>query len=504
MKFALLVAVTIVLAGAFAVSINGPKPGEAQQLRPVFLNTQPAVHIPAAQSAADLGASFAAVVEAVRPTVVFIRAESNGRSETGGNRSPDDAFRNWPQQPRPQSGTGSGFIISSDGYIITNNHVVRDADRLTVTLLDRRQFEAEIVGRDPNTDIAIIKIDATGLTAAALGNSDDVRVGEWALAIGNPLGEAFSFTVTAGIVSAKGRVLSNLQSELYRIHDFIQTDAAINPGNSGGPLVNIRGQVIGVNSAIASETGRSIGYGFAVPINLARTVAEQLISTGKVTRAVLGVSIVDATAEDAEYVGLDSIHGVLVSAFVGSDGPAELGGLQPGDVIIAIDGEPVGYVGQLQQDIGFRTPGEPVQVTVARRGGVRETHTVTLDEAPTAVTTVAQVSEPESASDGKRFGDRLGIIVRAITRRDLAGQDLPTENTGLRIMQIDPEGPASGFLNRGEILTHVEGVRIETEDDLADALEGVGSGQVISVRTVSILPDATTRGRTVRFRVSRD
>jgi serine protease Do len=305
-------------------------------------------------------------------------------------------------------------------------------------------------------------------------------------------------------VSAKGRVLTNLQSELYRIHDFIQTDAAINPGNSGGPLVNIRGQVIGVNSAIASETGRSIGYGFAVPINLARIVAEQLISTGKVTRAVLGVSIVNATAEDAEYVGLDSIHGVLVSDFSGPNGPAERGGLQLGDVIIAIDGAPVGYVGQLQQDIGFRTPGEPVQVTVARRGGVRETHTVTLDEAPAAAIGVAQVNEPEPASDGKRFGDRLGIIVRQITRRDLAGQDLPTRNTGLRIMQIDPEGPAQGFLNRGEIITHVEGTRVETEDDLADTLEDVSSGQVISVRTVSIMPDATARRRTVRFRVSRD
>ena len=233
MKFAFLVAVTIVLAGAFALSINSPRVGEAQQRRPVVFNAQPAGNIPAAQPAADLGESFAAIVDAVRPTVVFIRAESSGRVE---GRSFDNLFRNQPQQqPRPQTGSGSGFIISSDGYIITNNHVVQDADRITVTLLDRRQFEAAIVGRDPNTDIAIIKIEATDLVAAPLGNSDEVRVGEWALAIGNPLGEAFSFTVTAGIVSAKGRVLTGLQQEAYRIHDFIQTDAAINPGTPAAP-----------------------------------------------------------------------------------------------------------------------------------------------------------------------------------------------------------------------------------------------------------------------------
>ncbi len=503
MKFALLVAVTIVLAGAFAVSINAPQVGEAQQRRPVLLNTQPVVNIPAAQAAADLGESFAAIVEAVRPAVVFIRAESNGRADSRGSRSFDDFFPNQPPQRR-QTGTGSGFIISQDGYIITNNHVVRDADRLTVTLLDRRQFTAELIGRDPNTDIAIIKIDATDLTAASLGNSDEVRIGEWALAIGNPLGERFSFTVTAGIVSAKGRVLQGLQQETYRIHDFIQTDAAINPGNSGGPLVNIRGQVIGVNSAIASETGRSIGYGFAVPINLARRVSEQLIATGKVTRAILGVQILDASAEDAAFVGLDSIHGVLVSDFSVPNGPGERAGLQPGDVIIALDGKHVSYVGQLQQDIGFRSPGEQVRVTVARRGGVRETLTVTLAEAESAVEQVARVDESEPTSDGKRFGDRLGIVVREITRRDLASQGLPTQNTGLRVQQIDPEGPADGYLQRGEIITHVEGTRVETEEDLAAALGAVEPGQVISVRTVAFLPDATARGRTVRFRVSRD
>ncbi|MCH6547379.1 MAG: trypsin-like peptidase domain-containing protein, partial [Gemmatimonadetes bacterium] len=256
MKFAFLVGVTIVLAGAFAMAVNAPRVGEAQQLRPVLLNTAPPPSIPAAQPAAKLGDAFAAVVEAVRPAVVFIRSEA--QAQTTRRNSPFDNFFRDPRNvdPQPRRGSGSGFIISEDGYIITNNHVVEGATRITVKLLDRRTFQADIVGTDPNTDIAIIKIDASGLTAVSFGDSDDVRIGEWALAIGNPLGEAFSFTVTAGIVSAKGRGLAGLQrDQVYRIHDFIQTDAAINPGNSGGPLVNIHGQVIGVNSAIASPTG---------------------------------------------------------------------------------------------------------------------------------------------------------------------------------------------------------------------------------------------------------
>ena len=193
------------------------------------------------------------------------------------------------QQPEIEQGSGSGFVVSSDGYILTNNHVVEGAEQVTVRLLDRREFKAKVIGTDPNTDVAVLKIDAKGLPPVALGNSDDARVGEWVLAIGNPLGEGLTFTVTSGIVSAKGRALNGLPGRGQgSIQDFIQTDAAINPGNSGGPLVSVRGEVIGINSAIASETGFYSGYGFAIPINLARTVMNQLIETGSVHRAALG------------------------------------------------------------------------------------------------------------------------------------------------------------------------------------------------------------------------
>src|SRR5689334_12503890 len=285
-----------------------------------------------------------------------------------------------PQQQGPdfQESAGSGFIVSKDGYILTNDHVVEGSDQVTVRLLDRREFPAKVVGTDPGTDLAVLKIDADNLTPAPLGNSDDSRVGEWVLAVGNPLGENLTFTVTSGIISAKGRSLALPNTSDRSIQDFIQTDAAINPGNSGGPLVSVRGEVIGVNSAIASETGFYSGYGFAIPINLARTVMNQLIVDGKVHRAALGVSIQDVSLNDAQYVGLPEISGVVVKDIPSDDSPAKKAGIEPGDIIVAIDGKPVGYVGQLQQQVGFRKPGDVVKVEVARKGGVRKTFQVKL------------------------------------------------------------------------------------------------------------------------------
>jgi len=305
LKFGALVAMAFVFGLAFASALNLPKRGDAAERSPVVLQSGPLRQIPAAKPAADLGDAFAAVAEHVKPAVVFIRSER--RERVSSRRLPPgfEDFFQIPRRPQIEQGTGSGFIISPDGYILTNNHVVEGASRVTVRLLDNREFTARTVGTDPSTDVAVIKIPATGLPSVSFGNSDSTRIGEWVLAIGNPLGEAFTFTVTAGIVSAKGRPLRGLeQVPGYSIQDFIQTDAAINPGNSGGPLVNIRGQVVGVNSAIASETGLSAGYGFAIPINLARTVMDQLVKTGHVERAVMGVSIHDARQEDADAVGL--------------------------------------------------------------------------------------------------------------------------------------------------------------------------------------------------------
>src|SRR5256885_2373553 len=296
---------------------------------------------PAAKPASDLGQASVAVAEHVKPAVVFIQSQHQERVDT--RRLPpgfDDFFPQFRGRPRVEQGTGSGFIVSADGYIMTNNHVVEGADKVTVRLLDKRVFLAHVVGTDPQTDIAVLKIEAQNLPTVSFGNSDSTQIGEWALAIGNPLGEAFAFTVTAGIISAKGRLLQGLYAGGYQIQDFIQTDAAINPGNSGGPLVNVRGEVVGINAAIASETGYSAGYGFAIPINLARTVMQQLVASGRVQRAGIGVMIQEARPEDAQAVGERDIKGVVGQDLSSDESPAKKAGIQQGDVITEVDGRP--------------------------------------------------------------------------------------------------------------------------------------------------------------------
>src|SRR5204862_5425454 len=242
------------------------------------------------------------------------------------------------------------------------NHVVAGATKVTVRLYDRREFTARVIGTDPSTDIAVIKIDAGSLPTVSFGNSDSTRIGEWVLAIGNPLGEDFAFTVTAGIVSAKGRLLQGLNASRYAIQDFIQTDAAINPGNSGGPLVNVRGEVIGINPAIASDTGFYAGYGFAIPITLAKQVMDDIVQYGKVRRAVLGINIGEVDPNDAQVAGLKDIHGVKVSGFDPSDdpetSPAKRAGVEVGDIIVAVNGQAIDRVSTLQRVIRNFKPGQ--------------------------------------------------------------------------------------------------------------------------------------------------
>ncbi|HEX7122686.1 MAG TPA: trypsin-like peptidase domain-containing protein, partial [Gemmatimonadaceae bacterium] len=361
----------------FASSFDLTRSTFAQQTRPAA-NTPPPATSAATATMADLSMAFTSIAEHVTPAVVSIQAERTQPAEDREqqrrpNRSPlEDFFRQFePERLQPRQSSGTGFIVSPDGYILTNNHVVAGFDRVRVTLTDRRTFTARVVGRDETTDVAVVKIDAKNLPVAQLGDDHTARVGEWVVAIGNPLG--LDFTVTAGIISAKGRGRSDVQVNVtnqWAINDFIQTDAAINPGNSGGPLVNIRGEVIGINTAIASQTGFYAGYGFAIPITLAQEVMEDLIEHGRVRRAMLGVSIRDITEEDAAVAGLDKIAGVLVEPFNSDqvNGPADKAGVEPGDVIVKADGREVDRVSTLQRIIRSHEPGETVALEVMRYG----------------------------------------------------------------------------------------------------------------------------------------
>jgi serine protease Do len=393
---------------------------------------------------------------------------------------------------------------------MTNNHVVENASKLLVRLFDRREFSAKVIGRDPDTDVAVIKIDGVNFPAVSFGDSDSVRVGEWVLAIGNPLGEEFSFTVTAGIVSAKGRGLAGLNTQAYNIQDYIQTDAAINPGNSGGPLVNARGQVIGINAAIASATGYYQGYGFAIPVDLARTVGRQLISEGKVTRAVLGVTILNATPEDAAYVGLDTIRGVVVQDYTpGMDSPAKRAGILPGDVIVAIDGKSVQYSAQLQQSVRFKKPGDEVSVTVQRKGGERKTFKVRLAGTTDDTEVASKTDDAKGKGTTGSTEGRLGVTVEPITDREAAqDENIGADHAGLMVNTVDPDGPAQDRLfpahsaQGTDIITHVNGQRVKSTADLATALKAVKAGEVVSLQTYVVRGDGTGTSRIVRLRAA--
>jgi len=458
------------------------------------ISAAPQVSPDAVRPALDLSGAFTNLAEAVTPAVV--RVESRRQASETANQQVPDAFRRFfdvPEQDTPappRLSSGSGFIVSADGYILTNNHVVEGADELRVFFPDRRYLEAKIVGTDPFTDVAVIKVESrTPLPSMSFGDSDEVKVGEWILAIGNPgFGNSaqLDFTVTAGIISARGRGLQLLQRDLQNdprfgdgasswvIEDFIQTDAVINPGNSGGPMVNLQGQVVGINSAIASTTGAYQGYGFAIPINLARRVMEDLVEYGHVKRPRIGVSIQPVSPEDAEIYGLPSVSGVLVQT-VQEDGPA-VGLLRAEDVIVAINGEPVGYVAELQAKIAENRPGDRVSVTVYRNRQRMDVD-VSLSEAPINGTQTV-VAERAVHSE-----DRLGIQVQTLD--GALAQSLGfAEAGGVVLRDVAPGSAAArrdvGLL-QGQKLVRINDSPIRTPDDVRGALDRVDSGQIVSL-----------------------
>jgi serine protease Do len=487
LKISAIVALAFAGGLAFASALNLPRPGSAESLHGLNYVNGPSA--PSGRTADGVLPSFADIAERVRPSVVYVQTQHKITGNPHQNLPPGFDFFFGPQQmprrPEIERGSGSGFIVSQDGYILTNNHVVADADQVKVTLLDNREFTARVVGRDPNTDIAVIKIAADHLTPLPLGNSDAARVGDWVLAVGNPL--TFTFTVTAGIVSAKGRQLPGLQdaNDRYQLQDFIQTDAAINPGNSGGPLVNLQGEAIGINAAIASQTGYYEGYGFAVPINLARKVMDDLIATGHVERAILGIGISPVGPADAQAVGLSEPRGVMVSSFTGDDSPAKAAGLQLGDVIVALNDTAVDRVGQLQTMVGFRHPGDVVHVTVVRSGDRQQTFDVRLAAAPDSTALASAGGSSSNAASADVVSAKLGFSVQSLGADDAA--HMAADLRGPVVSDVDEEGPAYGKIlppgpnSPPDVVLKVNGTRVRTVEELQRAVRGLQKGDIVSL-----------------------
>ncbi|MEO7042204.1 MAG: trypsin-like peptidase domain-containing protein [Gemmatimonadaceae bacterium] len=402
-----------------------------------------------------------------------------------------------PQRPSVQEASGSGFIVTKDGYILTNNHVITGtdhttvADKITIKLMDGRVFQAKVIGHDPSTDIAVLKIDGNNFPTIPLGDDAKERVGNWVIAIGNPLG-VLDFTVTAGIVSAKNRSLpALLGNDKYAISDLIQTDAAINPGNSGGPLINTSGQVIGINNAIASETGYYSGYGFAVPITLAKKVMDDLIAHGHVRFGILGVAISDVDADAAAVAKLDHVYGVLVQGFNPDtpDNPARKAGMEQGDVIISADGQPADRVSSLQRVIRNHAPGEIVHLKFVRYGKTM-TADVKLAPLPTDSTAAVAAVTPSPTSDGV-VRTKLGATLSPLPPADQRPKGFPSH--GVLVTDVVSLGPSygAGKLSPGMVITDVlyptPRKTINSVADLNAVLDKMKAGDYISLNVA--VPD---------------
>ena len=425
-------------------------------------------------AAARLSGAFRAASAHALPAVVQITTVA--LSEGGAQIVP--GFDHPELEPQRLQGSGSGFIIDESGLILTNHHVVRDAVNVNVMLLDGREFTAQVMGADPSTDVAVIRVDAGDqkLPVIELGDSERLKVGDWVIALGNPMG--LTFTATAGIVSAKNRSIGILsQASDTPLEAFIQTDAAINPGNSGGPLVDLNGRVVGINTAIESATGYFTGAGFAIPIALARKIADDIIRYGVPHRPRLGVQIDDVTAADAEVYKLSSVSGVEVTA-VTRGTPADRAGMQLGDVILSLNDQPVNTVAELQARVAQFNPGDRVEVGFIRYGRQQQA-TVQLGEFEVA----RQEEAPrQQRRDDNPLGFRVSVLPSALAERaGIRGENVPVVTT------VDPVGPAANSgLGRGDVIRKFNGRDIRTVRDLERAAAGVRAGEVVSLVVVRL------------------
>jgi len=424
---------------------------------------------------------FAEVAELVSPAVVNISTEKTVRTPGGrhfrhfqspfGENDPfhdffERFFGNQPPREFKERSLGSGFIINKEGYIVTNNHVVENADKIKVKLTNGREFEATIVGRDPKTDIALLKVeDLEHIKVVKIGDSDEIKVGQWVVAIGSPFG--LEHTVTAGIVSAKGRVIGSGPYD-----DFIQTDASINPGNSGGPLVNMNGEVVGINTAIVSRGGGNVGIGFAIPINMARGIINQLQTTGSVTRGWLGVTIQDLTPELAEYYGLEGAKGAIVGEVFEGD-PADKAGIHPKDVIVEVEGKTIEDSRDLSRVIAATKVGEKITIKVLRAGKER-TFRIKIVKRTDDKETLAKADAEEVGA--------LGMVVSPVTP-DLAQRfNIPDGGGGIVVVTVDAQSEADkAGIEEGDLILEINHKQVKTVEDYQQYIEDVEEGEVMSL-----------------------
>jgi serine protease Do len=472
-----------------------------QDKQKVYFASNP--QTPITSSAGEVDFTQAAAM--VTPAVVYIRttyAAQQGGDQSELQRMFGDMFGQQPNEG-VQMASGSGVIISPDGYIVTNNHVVEKAEKITVNTNDHRQFQAKVIGTDPNTDLALIKIEATNLPIVKLGNSDDTKVGEWVLAVGNPFN--LTSTVTAGIISAKGRNIGIIGHEdqeqnpfagrMQRgnpqgvsaskaIESFIQTDAAINPGNSGGALVNTRGELVGINSAIASQTGSYEGYGFAIPINLAKKVLNDIQKYGAVKRGFVGVSFTELTPDNASDLKTSSTSGLYVRDLVPSGG-AEQAGIKPGDVIVKVDGNPVYQSSDLEERVGELQPGDKLQLTVLR-DGTEKNFNVTLKADVAAPRVVAEISK--SASE---LFNKLGASFMPVSQEQKAHFHI---NSGLVVTQVRPGRLFDDTeIPVGSVITRINRQSIASTTDMDNAITNTRNGLLV---ISGFYPDGTSFSNT--------
>jgi len=425
----------------------------------------------------SLSKAFVAVAKQSNPAVVTINSKKTVKQRYTNPFMNDPFFRQFFQVPEDRDmvmrGLGSGVIVNPDGYILTNNHVIADMDEITVTI-DRTEHEAKVIGKDPASDVAVIKIDKKGLPTIKLGNSDNLEVGEWVLAIGNPFSDVLEKSVTAGIVSAKGRSLgSGLGNGQLKFQDFIQTDAAINPGNSGGALVNLRGELVGINTAIIGQA--NVGIGFAIPINLAKSVMEQLIATGKVRRGYLGVQIGEVDEEMAESTGLDKPKGAYVQSVV-KGGPADKAGIREDDIILKIKDTDINTRDQLTAYVASLPPDSKVDAMIWRNKEAK-TLTVELGERP------AEESLDKGSSSAPQKAEKLGIEVQEVTKESIEEFELPENEDGVVISAVEANSPAERKgLQRGDLIQAVNGTVVKSVREFKTALGPINAGSVVRLR----------------------